>query len=145
MKALILTREYPPNVYGGAGMHVAELTRELRSRIAVEVRAFGDQDEEADGWRVRGYPRVPSRGGDEKLRPAWEAFARDLASLAVDPLQRSVEKDPSNPLYRYHLGLAYLKVGDKVKARASLEQALKLKSDFEGAPEARKVLASIQG
>lgn len=75
----------------------------------------------------------------------WVYYKRDLASLALDPLQRSVEKDPSNPLYRYHLGLAYLKVGDKVKARASLEQALKLKSDFEGAPEARKVLASIQG
>ena len=85
MKALILTNEYPPNVYGGAGMHVAELTRELRSRIAVEVRAFGDQDEAAEGWRVRGYPRRPDLPpGDERLRPAWDAFARDLA-MAADP------------------------------------------------------------
>jgi alpha-maltose-1-phosphate synthase len=85
MKALILSKEYPPNVYGGAGMHVAELTRELRSRIAVEVRAFGDQDEAAEGWRVRGYPRPADLpAGDEKLRPAWDAFARDL-SMAADP------------------------------------------------------------
>jgi glycogen synthase len=85
MKALILTNEYPPHVYGGAGMHVAELTRELRSRIAVEVRAFGDQDEAGDGWRVRGYPRgADLPAGDERLRPAWDAFGRDLA-MASDP------------------------------------------------------------
>jgi starch synthase len=85
MKALILTKEYPPNVYGGAGMHVAELTRELRSRISLEIRTFGDQGDEADGWRVQGYP--PMRGlpmGDERLRPAWDAFARGIA-MAADP------------------------------------------------------------
>jgi glycogen synthase len=85
MKSLILTKEYPPNVYGGAGMHVAELTRELRGRIEVEVRAFGEQDEVAAGWRVRGYPRRPDLpAGDERLRPAWDAFARGLA-MAADP------------------------------------------------------------
>ena len=83
MKALILSNEYPPNVYGGAGMHVAELTRALRSHIAIEVRAFGDQAEEADGWRVRGYPAPPEPpSGDPRLRPAWGAFARDLAMAA---------------------------------------------------------------
>jgi glycogen synthase len=70
-------------------MHVAELSRVLRSRIAVEVRAFGDQDEAADGWRVRGYARVPVPGGDEKMRPAWAAFARGLA-MAADPTDADV-------------------------------------------------------
>ena len=85
MKALILTNEYPPNVYGGAGMHVAELTRALRSRIAIEVRAFGDQDETADGWRVHGYPPPADLPpGDQNMRPAWQALGRDLA-MAADP------------------------------------------------------------
>ena len=85
MKALILTNEYPPNVYGGAGMHVAELTRALRGRIALEVRAFGDQDETADGWRVHGYlPPADLPPGDENMRPAWQALGRDLA-MAADP------------------------------------------------------------
>jgi alpha-maltose-1-phosphate synthase len=85
MKALVLTNEFPPNVYGGAGMHVTELTGELRRRMAVEVRAFGDQDETNDGWRVRGY-RAPTPGPqDSKLRAAWDAFARDLA-MAADPV-----------------------------------------------------------
>jgi starch synthase len=85
MKALLLTNEYPPHIYGGAGMHVAELSRQLRSLISLEVRTFGDQREEEPGWRVRGYP-APDQPlpGDERLRPAWEAFARCLA-MAADP------------------------------------------------------------
>jgi starch synthase len=85
MKALLLTNEYPPHVYGGAGMHVAELTRHLRALISLEVRTFGEQHEEGDGWRVRGYPPAREQGpGDDRLRPAWDAFGRDLA-MAADP------------------------------------------------------------
>ena len=40
MRALILTNEYPPNVYGGAGVHVEYLTRELARLIDVEVRCL---------------------------------------------------------------------------------------------------------
>jgi alpha-maltose-1-phosphate synthase len=85
MKALLLTNEYPPNVYGGAGMHVAELSRQLRRLIEVEVRTFGEQREDAPGWRVRGYASAPRpSAGDDRLRPAWDAFARSLA-MAADP------------------------------------------------------------
>ncbi len=41
MKALLLTREYPPDVYGGAGVHVEYLARELARLIELEVRCFG--------------------------------------------------------------------------------------------------------
>ncbi len=41
MRAAILTREFPPEVYGGAGVHVDHLTRELARRIHVEVHCFG--------------------------------------------------------------------------------------------------------
>lgn len=41
MRVDLLTKEYPPEVYGGAGVHVAELTRVLRPSIDVQVRAFG--------------------------------------------------------------------------------------------------------
>ena len=43
MKALLLTNEYPPYTYGGAGVHVEYLSRELSRLHPVEVRAFGDQ------------------------------------------------------------------------------------------------------
>ncbi|GAA1707990.1 glycogen synthase [Brachybacterium phenoliresistens] len=41
MRVDLLTKEYPPEVYGGAGVHVAELTRVLRPLIDVRVRCFG--------------------------------------------------------------------------------------------------------
>jgi starch synthase len=43
----LLTREYPPEVYGGAGVHVAELVRALRRDIDVRVRCFGAPRDEA--------------------------------------------------------------------------------------------------
>ena len=41
MKALFLTNEYPPTIYGGAGVHVDYLTRELSQWMNVEVRCYG--------------------------------------------------------------------------------------------------------
>lgn len=52
MHTAILTREFPPDVYGGAGVHVDYLVRELRKLIDVDVHAFGDDREGATGHRV---------------------------------------------------------------------------------------------
>ena len=76
MEALLLTNEYPPNVYGGAGMHVAELSRQLRNLISLEVRTFGDQHEEGPGWLVRGYLAFP---------PAWWVLGRQTLLIARRP------------------------------------------------------------
>lgn len=48
MRVDLITREYPPEVYGGAGVHVAELVRALRERIEVMVRCFGMPRDEAN-------------------------------------------------------------------------------------------------
>lgn len=55
MKALFLTNEYPPNVYGGAGVHVEYLTRELATLVDVEVRCFGEQQSKSEHLDVTGY------------------------------------------------------------------------------------------
>ncbi|HEX8311406.1 MAG TPA: glycogen synthase [Chthoniobacteraceae bacterium] len=55
MKALFLTNEYPPNVYGGAGVHVDYLSRELAKLMQVEVRCFGDQQLDAGALQARGF------------------------------------------------------------------------------------------
>lgn len=47
MRVDLLTREYPPEVYGGAGVHAAELVRALRASIDVQVRCFGAPRTEA--------------------------------------------------------------------------------------------------
>ncbi|MQA29954.1 MAG: glycogen synthase [Luteitalea sp.] len=58
MKIAILTNEYPPHVYGGAGVHVEYLTRELaalvQDRHAVDVLCFGDQRESRGNLRIEG-------------------------------------------------------------------------------------------
>jgi starch synthase len=48
MRVDLISREYPPEVYGGAGVHVAELVRALRDRLDVVVRCFGMPRDEAD-------------------------------------------------------------------------------------------------
>ena len=55
MKTLFLTNEYPPHIYGGAGVHVDYLSRELAKLMTVEVRCFGDQRSLGTNPEVRGF------------------------------------------------------------------------------------------
>src|SRR6187402_514340 len=83
MQALILTNEYPPNVYGGAGVHVEYLTRELAKLIDVDVRTFGEQDISDGSLRVRGFPVASDlSAAPQQLRPVWAAFSRCLGFVA---------------------------------------------------------------
>ncbi len=64
MRIDILSREYPPHVYGGAGVHVNELAKVLREHLEVRVRAFdGPRDEEG----VTGYTALGGGVGDASL------------------------------------------------------------------------------
>jgi putative PEP-CTERM system TPR-repeat lipoprotein len=74
----------------------------------------------------------------------WAYYKKDLLTSAVPPLVRSAEADPANPVTHYHLGLAYVKVGQADLGRRSLEKALALKPDFAGAQNAREVLDSLR-
>ena len=67
----------------------------------------------------------------------WIYYRKGLPDLAIPPLEQSVEEQPTNAAYRYHLGLAYLKAEQKAKARRALEEALRLQPDFAGADDAR--------
>ncbi len=55
MKVLFLTNEYPPHIYGGAGVHVDYLSRELAKKIDVDVRCFGEQRFEKGALKVTGF------------------------------------------------------------------------------------------
>ncbi len=100
MRILLLSREYPPHVYGGAGVVVDHLSRALARRAAVEVRCFGDQDlhdlpvavEQAKpGLTVRGYAPWPRLAGgpEAAYAPALEALSVGLA-MARDPVAADV-------------------------------------------------------
>jgi alpha-maltose-1-phosphate synthase len=83
VKALLLTNEYPPNVYGGAGVHVEFLSRELARLMDVEVRCFGDQHVDDGRLVVRGYPEPSAMTAPAHLRPVFGAVARDAAWAAT--------------------------------------------------------------
>ena len=88
MKALLLTNEYPPHVYGGAGVHVDYLSRELARLIDVEVRCFGEQDVHSGMLRVHGYAADARRfaATAHELRAPLDALARciDFAAAPID-------------------------------------------------------------
>jgi len=73
----------------------------------------------------------------------WVYYKKGMPSLAIPPFEQAANKEPQNPIFRFHLGLAYAQAGNKLKAKAALEQALKLNGQFDGSDEARKTLASL--
>jgi len=80
MKALFFTREFPPYVYGGAGVHVEYLAGELSKLMEMEVRAFGDQDITNDHLTVKGFPfDNPSfDNADDKLKAVFKTLSTGL-------------------------------------------------------------------
>lgn len=90
-KVALFTNEYPPNVYGGAGVHVEYLSKALARRVPVEVRCFGDQRSDGPEITVRGYPlwEETRRNTDPRFSGAVDAFARSLL-MAKDNLDADV-------------------------------------------------------
>ncbi len=90
-KVALFTNEYPPHVYGGAGVHVEYLSRALAKLVPVEVRCFGEQRSAAPELTVRGYPlwEETKRGSDPRFGGAVDAFARSLL-MAKDSLDADI-------------------------------------------------------
>lgn len=83
MRAGIFTREYPPHVYGGAGVHVEYLSRELARKIEVEVHCWGRQQSDDGNLHVRGAEPwdAISDGTQGKFKTALEAFSLNLTQI----------------------------------------------------------------
>jgi glycogen synthase len=83
MRIAILTNEYPPHVYGGAGVHVEYLTRELarldNGAHQVRVLCFGDQSVRAGNLTVEGVrPGFTLPYQDPRHEKFMDTLARDL-------------------------------------------------------------------
>jgi starch synthase len=94
VKALLLTREYPPHIYGGAGVVVGQLAQALSRLMAVEVRCFGERSaaEAAAAVSLRGYTpweRVGAGKDGPRYAPALETLSIALA-MARDPVDADV-------------------------------------------------------
>ena len=88
LRIAIFTNEYPPHVYGGAGVHVEYLAREL-ARLEdgahhVDVFCFGEQQADHGNLRIRGIGAPPPLGAaDPRHERLFDAFARDLRMAAA--------------------------------------------------------------
>lgn len=85
MKVALLTNEYPPSIYGGAGIHVQFLTQELQSHCDVEVRCFGDQQDHKPHLEVLG------------LTARQQNYSNDSDQKLLDPLDINLQMCASLP------------------------------------------------
>jgi starch synthase len=83
MRVGLFTREYPPLVYGGAGVHVDYLSRELAREIEVEVHCWGPQHADVGNLHIRGAEpwQEISNGTEGKFKGALEAFSLNLTQI----------------------------------------------------------------
>ncbi len=88
----IMSREYPPEVYGGAGVHVDYLSSSLSRLMPVEVRCFGARRSAPEqGLSVRGYDPwgEMGKGSDPALQKVLDPLSVDLA-MVRDPIESNV-------------------------------------------------------
>lgn len=90
MRVAILSKEYPPEIYGGAGVHVAELTRFMRQIIPVQVHCMG---------APRTEPDVYVHGVDEALADSNAAIATLSTGLRMANAIRDVDVVHSHTWY----------------------------------------------
>jgi len=83
MRVALLTREYPPEVYGGAGVHVEYLARELARGTEVTVHCFGAERSFVQGGpAVVAYRAWEALAGPDPSAAALQAFSIDLSMAA---------------------------------------------------------------
>ncbi|AXG72061.1 capsular glucan synthase [Kordia sp. SMS9] len=80
MKVLFFTKEFPPYVYGGAGVHVEYLADELKQLMEVEVRSFGDQDVQGENLSIAGFLGTHNdfENTDKKLKTVFNTMQTNL-------------------------------------------------------------------
>jgi len=83
MKVALLSREYPPDVYGGAGVHVQYLAAGLAAQIDVEVHCFGAPRPPTPPVEVFAYQPWDALGGEAPLLGALRAMSVDLRMAAA--------------------------------------------------------------
>jgi starch synthase len=80
MRVALFTREFPPHVYGGAGVHVDYLSREMAKEITLEVHCWGRQHFDNANLHVRGAEpwEEITNGTEAKFKSALEALSLNL-------------------------------------------------------------------
>lgn len=87
VKVTFLTWEYPPHVYGGAGVHVQSLVHNLKNQIEIEIRTVlpegseATEVEEVGGIKILRYPQWELLKSDAQFSTVLSTFSTDLAMV----------------------------------------------------------------
>ncbi|MCF8112993.1 MAG: tetratricopeptide repeat protein [Desulfotignum sp.] len=73
----------------------------------------------------------------------WVYYKKKLYDSAAMEFEAAAGIDPENPVFFYHLGLAYEKLGRAEEAKKALNTALAVQDDFNGADTAKKILEAL--
>src|SRR6266566_5871670 len=103
MKASVFTWEYPPAIYGGAGVHAKYITTALAKRIKVEVRTLEvGPKPEIEGVNVLRY-QPTLRGlatGDPRILKALQVLSFNMNMVAIRSTPRSCTRTPGTRISR---------------------------------------------
>ena len=102
----------------------------------------GENMDRALSLAQRATARLPEMGETNDTL-GWVYYKRNLADLAVPFFEKSIAIDSENAAYHYHLGLASAQTDNTERTRRAFERALELRTDFDGADDARRFLAVL--
>ena len=112
------------------------------NNLAYRYADMGKDLDTALTYAQRAQQRAPT--SDDVIDTlAWVYIRKNLNDTAISLLRPLVAKQPRNPLFHFHLGLALLQKGDRTAARQSLQTALSLNPSKEDAERIRQALAGL--
>ncbi len=113
---------------------------EALNNFAYLLTEYGNQPAEALKYAQKAKELAPD-SAEYSDTLGWILYRKGLYPLAVTELERAVSKE-RNPIWRYHLAMAYAKAGDLNRGRTTLETALKTNPNL---PEAKLAQQVIEG
>ena len=99
--------------------------------------------DEALRWATVAREQLQSSEANDTL--GWIRIQRGESREAVPMLLGAIQAKPENPLYHYHLAVAYSKTGSPVQARDELDRALASRLTFSGREDAAHLRAELDG
>jgi len=112
------------------------------NNLAYRYADMGKDLDTALTYAQRAQQRAPT-SDDVTDTLAWVYIRKNLNDTAISLLKPLIAKQPRNPLFHYHMGLALLQKGDRTAARQSLQTALSLNPSKEDEQRIREALARV--